>query len=87
MHAPQTIVLTCSDSEAKYCKDLHEVMKRDFWVTTPCHSTVRPGHVMEGTRLTLQVSIKKSLVYVLLADLVFGLVSLSLLIVFITRGI
>jgi hypothetical protein len=35
-------------------KEMYEVMKRDFWVVTPCHSTATPGKIMEGTRLTLQ---------------------------------
>jgi hypothetical protein len=41
--------------EAQTCKDLHDAMKRDFWVVTPCYSTATPGKIMEGTRLTLQV--------------------------------
>ncbi|KAL6073358.1 Suppressor of RPS4-RLD 1 [Balamuthia mandrillaris] len=43
-------------AEAKECADLHAIMKRDFWVVTPCYSTARPGKIMEGTRLTLQAS-------------------------------
>ena len=42
-------------SDAKDNKALHDLMKRDFWVTTPCYSTARPGVILEGTRLTLQV--------------------------------
>lgn len=40
---------------AKECKDVYEVMRKDFYVVTPCHSTARPGSIMEGTRLTIQV--------------------------------
>jgi hypothetical protein len=47
--------------EAKTCKELYDVMKRDFWVVTPCYSTASPGKVMEGTRLTLQVKKKTKL--------------------------
>eukprot|EP01121_Diplochlamys_sp_Union-15-3_P015540 TRINITY_DN5160_c0_g1_i1.p1 TRINITY_DN5160_c0_g1~~TRINITY_DN5160_c0_g1_i1.p1 ORF type:complete len:698 (-),score=134.14 TRINITY_DN5160_c0_g1_i1:20-2113(-) len=42
--------------EAKDCKELYDVMRRDFWVVTPCYSTATPEKVMEGTRLTLQYS-------------------------------
>lgn len=45
------------DAEAKDCSELYEVMKRDFWVVTPCYSVRKPGHVMEGTRLTLVVRV------------------------------
>jgi len=38
---------------AKDVSDLYQVMKKDFWVVTPCHST-RSGTIIEGTRLTLQ---------------------------------
>jgi len=38
---------------AKTCDDLYEVMRRDYWIVTPCHST-RTGKILEGTRLTLQ---------------------------------
>jgi hypothetical protein len=41
--------------EAKDCKDLYKIMRRDFWVVTPCYSVATPGKIMEGTRLTLQV--------------------------------
>jgi hypothetical protein len=34
--------------------ELFRAVRRDFWVTTPCHSTARPGHILEGTRITLQ---------------------------------
>lgn len=40
--------------KAKTCKDAYAVLRRDFWVCTPCHSLKTPGKVMEGTRLTLQ---------------------------------
>ena len=36
-------------------------MRKDFYVVTPCHSTARPGSIMEGTRLTIQVSLLPSL--------------------------
>lgn len=42
-------------SKAQDLDGVYEVMKKDFWVVTPCHS-VRTGAIMEGTRLTLQVS-------------------------------
>eukprot|EP01114_Cavostelium_apophysatum_P012936 TRINITY_DN3022_c0_g1_i3.p1 TRINITY_DN3022_c0_g1~~TRINITY_DN3022_c0_g1_i3.p1 ORF type:complete len:752 (-),score=181.03 TRINITY_DN3022_c0_g1_i3:565-2820(-) len=42
--------------EAKDCKAMYDIMRRDFWVCTPCHSTATPGKIMEGTRLTLQVT-------------------------------
>eukprot|EP00026_Physarum_polycephalum_P002160 Phypoly_transcript_02165.p1 GENE.Phypoly_transcript_02165~~Phypoly_transcript_02165.p1 ORF type:complete len:924 (+),score=154.83 Phypoly_transcript_02165:113-2884(+) len=42
--------------EAKECKDLHDIIRKDFYVVTPCHSTARPGSIMEGTRLTIQLS-------------------------------
>eukprot|EP01105_Mastigella_eilhardi_P014038 TRINITY_DN3191_c0_g1_i1.p1 TRINITY_DN3191_c0_g1~~TRINITY_DN3191_c0_g1_i1.p1 ORF type:complete len:278 (-),score=78.51 TRINITY_DN3191_c0_g1_i1:136-969(-) len=38
------------------CAAAYQVMQRDFYVVTPCRSVARPGHVMEGTRLTLQLS-------------------------------
>jgi hypothetical protein len=56
------LVTCCSISYFNHCSDakdnkaLHDLMKRDFWVTTPCYSTARPGVILEGTRLTLQVS-------------------------------
>jgi len=31
-------------------------MRKDFYVVTPCHSTARPGAIMEGTRLTIQLA-------------------------------
>eukprot|EP01121_Diplochlamys_sp_Union-15-3_P001844 TRINITY_DN115_c0_g2_i1.p1 TRINITY_DN115_c0_g2~~TRINITY_DN115_c0_g2_i1.p1 ORF type:complete len:413 (+),score=63.44 TRINITY_DN115_c0_g2_i1:377-1615(+) len=40
--------------KAKDCKDLYDIMKKDFFVITPCYSLARPGKYMEGTRLTLQ---------------------------------
>ena len=36
------------------CKEMYDLMKKDFWVVTPCMSTAFPGKTMEGTRLTLQ---------------------------------
>jgi len=48
--------LTPSVERATNCKELHDIIRKDFWVTTPCHSTARPGVVMEGTRLTCQFS-------------------------------
>lgn len=35
------------------CADVHNMMQRDFWVVTPCHSSVAEGRIMEGTRLTI----------------------------------
>jgi len=40
--------------ETKDCYALYILLKRDFWVVTPCHSIARPGAIMEGTRLTIQ---------------------------------
>ena len=40
---------------ATNCEELWGAVERDFWVVTPCHSVRKPGHVMEGTRLTLVV--------------------------------
>eukprot|EP00741_Cyanophora_paradoxa_P021213 tig00000237_g20474.t1 len=34
--------------------ELHSIVKSDYYVITPCHSTARPGRTMEGTRLTIQ---------------------------------
>jgi hypothetical protein len=42
--------------KAESCEDLYKIMRRDFWVVTPCHSTAKSGKIMEGTRLTLQFS-------------------------------
>lgn len=42
--------------EAKDWAELHAAMKRDFWVTTPCRSTVKPSHWLDGTRLTIQTA-------------------------------
>jgi hypothetical protein len=36
------------------CKELYELMRKDFWVVTPCSSSANPGKILEGTRLTLQ---------------------------------
>jgi len=41
--------------EAQTIPQLYEIMRRDFWVVTPCHS-IRTGAIMEGTRLALQYS-------------------------------
>lgn len=41
---------------AQDCKDLYNIMRRDFWIVTPCHSIARPGTILEGTRLTIQNS-------------------------------
>jgi len=38
---------------AKTLGDLYNVIKRDYYITTPCHS-LRTGSIMEGTRLTIQ---------------------------------
>jgi len=46
-------VLAAIDA-AGNCKDLYELMGRDFYVVTPCHSIAKLGKIMEGTRLTLQ---------------------------------
>jgi hypothetical protein len=42
--------------KAKTCEELYSIMRRDFWVVTPCHSERDPKKIMEGTRLTLQFS-------------------------------
>jgi hypothetical protein len=42
--------------ESKSCKDLYNIMCKDFYVCTPCHSTARPGKTMEGTRITVQLA-------------------------------
>jgi len=39
--------------EAKTLLELYEVIKRDYWIVTPCHS-LRTGKILDGTRLTLQ---------------------------------
>ena len=46
--------------EAKTLSEAYEIIGRDFYVCTPCHSVATPGRVHEGTRLTLQVSILHS---------------------------
>lgn len=43
--------------EAKDWAELHAAMKRDFWVTTPCRSSVKPSHWLDGTRLTIQTAL------------------------------
>jgi hypothetical protein len=40
--------------EAETLAELYAAMRRDFWVTTACHSDQRPGKMLEGTRITLQ---------------------------------
>jgi tetratricopeptide (TPR) repeat protein len=40
--------------ESTTLAQLFAAMRRDFWVTTACHSSERPGKILEGTRLTLQ---------------------------------
>jgi hypothetical protein len=35
---------------------LYSILKRDFFVVTPCHSVATPGKIMEGTRITIQAS-------------------------------
>ncbi|KAM9971524.1 hypothetical protein ACTFIW_011503 [Dictyostelium discoideum] len=39
---------------ATTCKDLYKLIKKDFFVVTPCYSRSNENKVMEGTRLTLQ---------------------------------
>mmetsp|Transcript_120516 Transcript_120516/g.341538 ORF Transcript_120516/g.341538 Transcript_120516/m.341538 type:complete len:735 (-) Transcript_120516:101-2305(-) len=34
--------------------ELYDVFGCDFWVVTPCRSVSRPGHVLDGTRITVQ---------------------------------
>ncbi|GAM26964.1 hypothetical protein SAMD00019534_101390 [Acytostelium subglobosum LB1] len=46
------VLVDCNN--ASDCKDMYRIMKKDYYVVTPCLSTFRPGHLMEGTRLTLQ---------------------------------
>ena len=40
---------------AKNCMEVYEIVRKDFWVCTPCHSVANPGKIYEGTRLTIQV--------------------------------
>lgn len=42
-------------SAARDYKELTRAVGRDFWVVTRCESRARPGAVMEGTRLTMQL--------------------------------
>jgi len=43
--------------EAKECEDLYSIMKKDFWITTPCYSFKNPDSPSyEGTRLTIQLT-------------------------------
>jgi hypothetical protein len=37
--------------------------QHDFWVTTPCRSSAYQARVLEGTRLTVVVSLFSSLSY------------------------
>eukprot|EP01104_Vermistella_antarctica_P011610 TRINITY_DN3259_c0_g1_i1.p1 TRINITY_DN3259_c0_g1~~TRINITY_DN3259_c0_g1_i1.p1 ORF type:complete len:828 (-),score=152.43 TRINITY_DN3259_c0_g1_i1:364-2847(-) len=39
---------------AKDCAALFALVRKDFWVVTPCMSVCNPPKVLEGTRLTLQ---------------------------------
>jgi len=43
-----------SVQESKDCKDLYDIMQKDFWVVSPCHSTAQPNTILEGTRITIQ---------------------------------
>lgn len=38
---------------ATSAEDMYRVIQQDSWVVVHIHSTMRPGHMMEGTRLTL----------------------------------
>lgn len=49
--------------DAQDCKDLYSIMRRDFWVVTPCHSIANPGTIYEGTRLTIQVNLFFNIFY------------------------
>lgn len=49
--------------DALTCEDVYSVLKRDFWVIAPCHSTACPGRVMEGTRLTIQYKVPNGYEY------------------------
>merc|ERR1711991_287852 len=40
--------------DSKSCADVYSVMRKDFWVVTPCRKTSDSSKVMEGTRLTVQ---------------------------------
>jgi len=48
--------------EAKDVYELYDIMRQDFWITTPCHS-LRTGLILEGTRLTLQCTNPSSKLY------------------------
>ncbi|GJP66040.1 hypothetical protein CLOP_g22924 [Closterium sp. NIES-67] len=39
--------------QAETAEDAWKAIGQDYWVVTPCHSTARPGVVMNGTRLTM----------------------------------
>eukprot|EP00753_Platysulcus_tardus_P010750 PLAT302.4.p1 GENE.PLAT302.4~~PLAT302.4.p1 ORF type:complete len:247 (+),score=76.28 PLAT302.4:23-742(+) len=55
---PQQCALTLQQRRAVAAADsaaqLHGILRRDFWVVTPCESMRVEGKVMEGTRLTIQ---------------------------------
>lgn len=55
----QRLALGSADS----AMSLWNVVGQDFWVVVPINSSVRPGHVMEGTRLTCvsQSGVKKDI--------------------------
>ncbi|GFH22734.1 uncharacterized protein HaLaN_20245 [Haematococcus lacustris] len=38
---------------AATASDMYQVLRQDSWLVVPISSVARPGHVMEGTRLTL----------------------------------
>ena len=39
--------------DARTAEDMWRAIGGDSWVVVPIQSAARPGHVMEGTRLTL----------------------------------
>ncbi len=39
--------------EARTAEDMWKAIGADSWVVVPIQSAARPGHIMEGTRLTL----------------------------------
>lgn len=48
---PNTLLAVAT---AQDLAQLWEAVGEDFWVTTPCYSSITPGAVLDGTRLTLQ---------------------------------
>ena len=40
-------------SDAHTAEDMYAAIGQDSWVVVPIASAARPGHTMEGTRLTL----------------------------------